>query len=87
MTNQITTQASSIEANQTEDLKDKSDFIWQTAKKNLSDLNRKSISVEQAKASASLLKQANNILAFQLDAAKFMCNSKGALESLNDVGL
>lgn len=70
-----------------EDLKEKSDFIWQTAKKSLSDLNRKTISVEQAKASASLLKQANNILAFQLDAAKFMSNSKGALDSLNDVGL
>jgi hypothetical protein len=72
---------------QSEDLKDKTNFIWETAKKSLSDLNKRSISVEQAKASASLLKQANNILAFQLDAAKFMANNEAAVKTLQDVGL
>lgn len=68
-------------------MKEKFDFIYQTVKANMEKLDRKQISVEQAKAMASLAKQANNVLVTQLDASKFMANVKDAKEHLNEVGL
>lgn len=53
----------------------------------LSDLRSKKISVEQAKASASIAKQINNVLTSQLDAAKFLANIKDAEKHLEEVGL
>jgi hypothetical protein len=51
-------------------------------------LDSQKIKVEHAKATASLMKQANNILVFQLDAAKFIRDTKEqAKELLNEVGL
>lgn len=68
---------------------EKSDFIWNQAKETLEKLNTKKISVEQAKAAASLLKQANNIVVFQLDAAKFITSPdrKDTNNALKNVGL
>jgi hypothetical protein len=50
-------------------------------------LDTKKINVEQAKAMASLAKQANNVLSTQLDAAKFISNIKDSKISLDEVGL
>jgi hypothetical protein len=50
-------------------------------------LDKKSISVDQAKAMASLAKQANNVLVTQLDASKFIANVKDAKIYLDEVGL
>jgi len=50
-------------------------------------LDKKQINVEQAKAMASLAKQANNVLVTQLDAGKFMANIKDAKTYLDEVGL
>ena len=38
-------------------------------------LNSKSISIEEAKAQASLVKQSNNLLRFELDEKKFIANT------------
>ena len=50
-------------------------------------LDKKQINVEQAKAMASLAKQANNVLVAQLDASKFLNNVKDAKTYLDEVGL
>jgi hypothetical protein len=51
-------------------------------------LQKKQLKVEEAKAFASLAKQANNVLSIQLDTAKFLNNNKAnAQEVLKDVGL
>jgi septation ring formation regulator EzrA len=57
--------------------------VWESMKK----LDEKKINVEQAKAMASLAKQANNVLTSQLDAAKFLSNVKESEKLLSDVGL
>ena len=54
---------------------------------NMEKLDKKQISVDQAKAMASLAKQANNVLTTQLDAGKFIANIKDAKIHLNEVGL
>ena len=46
--------------------------IYETVTSNMKKLDEKKINVEQAKAMASLAKQANNVLVTQLDAAKFI---------------
>ena len=61
--------------------------IYETVTNNMKKLDEKKISVEQAKAMASLAKQANNVLVTQLDAAKFIANNKESEKLLNDVGL
>jgi hypothetical protein len=68
-------------------MKDKFEFIYESVKKAITDLNGKKITVEHAKAIASLAKQSNNVIATQLDAAKFMSNIKDAEEQLEKVGL
>jgi len=68
-------------------MKEKFIFIYDLVKSNMEKLDKKQINVEQAKAMASLAKQANNVLVTQLDAAKFISNVKDAKENLNDVGL
>lgn len=70
-------------------ISEKANFIWNQMTDSLTNLNAKKISVEQAKAQASLLKQGNNILAFQLNVAKFVENNdnKTAKQSLIDAGL
>lgn len=68
-------------------MKEKFDFIYETVKSNMGKLDKKQINVEQAKAMASLAKQANNVLASQLDAAKFVDKVKDAQKSLSYVGL
>jgi hypothetical protein len=50
-------------------------------------LDQKKITVEQAKAMASLAKQANNVLVTQFDAAKFLSNNKDSQRLLDEVGL
>lgn len=67
---------------------EKSDFIWEQMKDALEKLNSKKINTEQAKATANLLKQANNILVFQLDAAKFITHPerKDTQNAMKDVG-
>ena len=62
-------------------------FIYSSVSKALNDLNAKKITTEHAKAVASLAKQANNVIATQLDAAKFMANVKDAEEQLTKTGL
>lgn len=68
-------------------MKEKFQFIYDTVKSNMEKLDKKQINVEQAKAMASLAKQANNVLTTQLDASKFMANIKDAKTHLEDVGL
>jgi len=68
-------------------MKEKFIFIYDLVKSNMEKLDKKQINVEQAKAMASLAKQANNVLVTQLDAAKFISNVKDAKENLNDAGL
>lgn len=68
-------------------MKEKFDFIYNTVKSNMEKLDKKQINVEQAKAMASLAKQANNVLTTQIDAAKFVANNKDAKIHLDDVGL
>ena len=53
-------------------MKEKFSFIYDTVKKAISELRDKQISVDEAKAIASLAKQANNVISTQLDAAKFL---------------
>lgn len=69
-------------------MKEKFAFIYDQVTGAISALNQKKITVEHAKAIASLSKQANNVIATQLDAAKFMANMKElAKEELINVGL
>lgn len=68
-------------------MKAKFEFIFTTISKAISELNGKKITVEHAKAIASLAKQSNNVIATQLDAAKFMGNIKEAEEYLLKTGL
>lgn len=68
-------------------MKDKFEFIYDTVRLNMEKLDKKQITTEQAKAMASLAKQANNVLATQIDAAKFMTNTKESAEALKNVGL
>ena len=68
-------------------MKEKFTFIYETVKANMEKLDKKQISVDQAKAMASLAKQANNVLSTQLDAGKFVANIKDAKQHLSDVGL
>jgi hypothetical protein len=68
-------------------MKEKFEFIYETVKSNMEKLDKKLINVEQAKAMASLAKQANNVLTTQLDAGKFIANIKDAKNHLNEVGL
>jgi hypothetical protein len=68
-------------------MREKFDFIYSTIKSNMEKLDKKSISVDQAKAMASLAKQANNVLVTQLDASKFIANVKDAKIYLDEVGL
>jgi hypothetical protein len=67
---------------------EKSNFIWEQMKTTLEKLNSKKISTEDAKATANLLKQANNILVFQLDAAKFITHPErqDTLNAMKNVG-
>lgn len=68
-------------------MKEKFDFIYKSVCDAIVGLNAKKINVEHAKAVASLAKQANNVIATQLDAAKFMNNAKESAEHLEKVGL
>jgi hypothetical protein len=68
-------------------MREKFDFIYSSVHKAISDLNSKKITVEHAKAIASLSKQANNVISTQLDAAKFLSNIKQASGELEKVGL
>jgi hypothetical protein len=68
-------------------MKEKFEFIYNTVKNNMEKLDKKLINVEQAKAMASLAKQANNLLVTQLDAGKFIANIKDAKIHLDEVGL
>jgi hypothetical protein len=68
-------------------MKEKFEFIYEMVKSNMEKLDTKKINVEQAKAMASLAKQANNVLSTQLDAAKFISNIKDSKTSLDEVGL
>ena len=68
-------------------MKEQFQFIYASVSKALNDLNAKKITTEHAKAVASLAKQANNVIATQLDAAKFMANVKDAEEQLTKTGL
>jgi len=68
-------------------MKEKFDFIYNSVHKAITDLNLKRITVEHAKAIASLSKQGNNVIATQLDAAKFMANVKDSHEQLEKTGL
>ena len=68
-------------------MKDKFAFIYDSVVKAINDLNQKKITVEHAKAVASLSKQANNVIATQLDASKFLANIKDAKEMLEETGL
>jgi hypothetical protein len=68
-------------------MKEKFEFIYDMVKSNMEKLDKKQINVEQAKAMASLAKQANNVLVTQLDAGKFISNVKDANQILKDVGL
>jgi RecJ-like exonuclease len=68
-------------------MKEKFLFIYESVQKAITDLNLKKINVEHAKAVASLAKQANNVIATQLDAAKFMANVEHSKDQLEKVGL
>lgn len=68
-------------------MKEKFEFIYETVKSNMQKLDKKQITVEQAKAMASLAKQANNVVTTQLAAGKFMADVKDAKTYLSEVGL
>ena len=67
---------------------EKFNAIYEIAMLTSKKLDQQKIKVEHAKATASLMKQANNVLVCQLDAAKFIRDSKeNAKDLLNEVGL
>ena len=68
-------------------MKEKFEFIYESVKTSMEKLEKKTISHEQAKAMASLAKQANNTLTTQLAVSKFMADVKEAKNYLEDVGL
>lgn len=70
-------------------VQEKSDFIWGQMKETIEKLNMKKITTEHAKSVSSLLKQANNVLVFQLDVAKFKTSPdrKEVDTAIKDVGL
>lgn len=68
-------------------MKEKFQFIYDTVSENMKKLDKGEVTVEAAKAMASLAKQANNVLATQIDVAKFIHNTNNAEKTLNDVGL
>jgi hypothetical protein len=68
-------------------MKEKFQFLYDSITKGINDLNSKKISVEHAKSLASLAKQANNTIATQLDASKFLANIKDAKDYLLETGL
>lgn len=61
-------------------MKKKFEFIYNAVSKAIMDLNAGAITVEQAKAVASLAKQGNNVLATQLDVTKFIYNAGQGLD-------
>jgi hypothetical protein len=71
----------------TKNMKEKFDFIFDIVSSNMRKLDEKKITFDQAKAMAALAKQANNVIATQLDAAKFLHNNEKSQKSLSDVGL
>jgi hypothetical protein len=71
-------------------MKEKFNFIYDMVSSNMKKLDEKKISFDQAKAMASLAKQANNVIATQINAAKFIMNNSSnekSKQTLNDVGL
>ena len=68
-------------------MKDKFETIYTIISDNMKKLDEKKISVDEAKAMAALAKQANNVIVTQLDAAKFMKNTKNSSKYLANVGL
>lgn len=68
-------------------MKEKFDFLYQSITAAINNLNQKKITVDHAKALAALAKQANNTIATQLDASKFLANVKEARELLQETGL
>lgn len=68
-------------------MREKFNALYATITKALDDMNAKKISVEHAKAVASLAKQANNTIATQLDASKFLANIKDATQYMKETGL
>lgn len=71
-------------------MKEKFNFIYDMVSSNMTKLDEKKISFDQAKAMASLAKQANNVIATQINAAKFIMNNSSnekSKQTLNDVGL
>ena len=68
-------------------MKEKFEFIFSKVTKAMTLLDEKKITVEQAKAMASLAKQANNTISTQVDTAKFISNNTNHKESLEKVGL
>ncbi len=69
-------------------MKEKYENLFNSLSDQMIKLNKKQIKPEEAKAFAALAKQANNILALQMDTAKFL-NTHGekSIKSLTDVGL
>ena len=71
-------------------MKDKFNFIYDMVSSNMKKLDDKKITFDQAKAMAALAKQANNVIATQIDAAKFIMNNSEnpkSKQTLEDVGL
>lgn len=69
-------------------MKEKYQTLFSSITEQMEKLTKKQIKVEEAKAFASLAKQANNVLAQQLDTAKFI-NTAGdkATKLIDDVGI
>ena len=68
-------------------MKKKFENIYSIIESNMKKLDEKKITVDEAKAMAALAKQANNVIVTQLDAAKFIKNTKNSSKYLDDVGL
>lgn len=70
-------------------MKEKFNFVYETVKKAIYDLEAREIGVDQAKAVASLAKQANNVLSLQIEVSKFIAgHSDGtATDAMEKTGL
>jgi len=69
-------------------MKEKYQNLFESLSNQMIKLDKKQIKVEEAKAFAALAKQANNILALQLDTAKFLnIHGDKTTKPLQDVGL
>lgn len=68
-------------------MKERFDFVYETVKKAITDMQNGAIGVDQAKATASLAKQANVTISLQIEAAKFMANNIDHEDHLKTVGL